>query len=272
MSDATTKKPPKKKQIDFIVTTSDPNDASNAANKKRVRSVAALKSWPERRKKIFEQLESSGSGQGAFLVDEPGQQQQPKRRSPGQAKQPSPPTNTAANNGSTSVAKRPRVYGPPRPESAAGPSSQSTATPATSTLNPQAQIYVPSLTSNAGDISGLLSTSIEKRSELIGSSLELYRKAFARIKAKAGDHHVDNPSVPCQCQQCWSKRRVANTPMGAVSSSDAIVPARSKRMADGSEKPLEFSGDMAMITPPSSPGPSPSRGRIDPFNLYPVKY
>ncbi|KXT13745.1 hypothetical protein AC579_10085 [Pseudocercospora musae] len=201
--------PPKKKQIDFIVTTSDPNDASNAANKKRVRSVAALKSWPERRKKIFEQLESSGSGHGAFLLHEPDQPQQP---------QPCPPANNTAKHASTGVAKRPRVYGPPRPESAA------------------------------------------------------YRKAFARLKAKAADHHVHNSSVPCRCQQCRSKRRIANTPLGAVPSSHAIVPARSKRMADGSEKLIEFSGDMAMITPPSSPGPSPSPRRLDPFNLYPVQY
>lgn len=36
-------------------------------------------------------------------------------------------------------------------------------------------------------------------------------------------------------------------------------------MADGTEKPMPFNGDMAMITPPSSPE-APAQGRADPFN------
>lgn len=51
--------------------TTNPYDSSNAENKKRVRSVAALKSWPERRKRTFEQYEKSGEKPGAFLVEAP---------------------------------------------------------------------------------------------------------------------------------------------------------------------------------------------------------
>lgn len=54
--------------ITFVVTTNPL--ASSAANKKRVRSVAALKSWPERRKKTFQHNQSRLSGsQGGFVLD-----------------------------------------------------------------------------------------------------------------------------------------------------------------------------------------------------------
>lgn len=54
--------------ITFVVTTNPL--ASSAANKKRVRSVAALKSWPERRKKTFENSKGKSSGnQGEFVLD-----------------------------------------------------------------------------------------------------------------------------------------------------------------------------------------------------------
>lgn len=43
-------------------------------------------------------------------------------------------------------------------------------------------------------------------------------------------------------------------------------------MADGSEKRMAVVGDMAMITPPSSPTPCASGGKMDPFNCYPVQY
>lgn len=69
--------PPKKgkkdQELHFVVTT-NPNEANTAANRKRVRSQAALKSWPERRKRTLEQLEFEESGSGTsstFLVRTP---------------------------------------------------------------------------------------------------------------------------------------------------------------------------------------------------------
>src|ERR1700753_3206146 len=57
-------------EITFVVTTNPL--ASSAANKKRVRSVAALKSWPERRKKTFASTQSRISGNhGGFVLDLP---------------------------------------------------------------------------------------------------------------------------------------------------------------------------------------------------------
>ncbi|WPH04332.1 Hypothetical protein R9X50_00722100 [Acrodontium crateriforme] len=53
-------------QLTFLVDT-NPFDATSKANKKRVRSIAALKSWPERRKRTFEQLEGSGDNTTFFL-------------------------------------------------------------------------------------------------------------------------------------------------------------------------------------------------------------
>ncbi|KAF2162061.1 hypothetical protein M409DRAFT_58517 [Zasmidium cellare ATCC 36951] len=242
---ATNKKKPK--QIDFIVNTGNPNDASSQANKKRVRSVAALKSWPERRKKIFEQLESSsaggsgsgsgsGSGQSAFLVET-----EPTTTSSKST------TTFTAGPGSSSERKRTTsttstIAGPPRPAPPPPPTKEPT--------------YI-----------GLGA----------GSSLALYHDALSRVpatKAAVEQVHLVHPDTPCQCKQCRSKRRIANTPLGAVSSTQYVVPERRKRMADGSEKPMAFvgGGDMAMLTPPSSPAPSPDRGRADPFNCYPVPY
>lgn len=227
---ASKKKP---KQIDFIVNTGNPNDASSKANKKRVRSVAALKSWPERRKKTFEQLESTSSGQSAFLVEPepsssaiagPSSKKQSTKR---------PSREDAPTSGPVVVA------GPPRPK--------------------------PPPPAKEPTFIGLGA----------GSSMTLYHDALARVPAtKAAVNLVGtiHPDTPCQCFECRDKRRIANTPLGAVSSTQYVVPDRKKRMADGTEKSMPFSGDMAMITPPSSPGSSPSRGRQDPFNCYPVPY
>lgn len=245
---------------DFIVTTSDPNSASNAANKKRVRSVAALKSWPERRKKIFDQLESTGSGQGAFLLDE---QQAPRRKS----KSPPQPFQFVQQQvtppSAGSAPKRARAYGPSR--ATAGPST------ATYALNPDAQTFVPATSSTAGDFSTQLDTAIEKKSAAIGSSMELYRKFFTQITSSE-HHQVHTASPTCQCTKCRPKSGTISTVFGPAVSETALVPSRRKRLADGSEKPMAFTADMAMITPPTSPGAGASSNMIDPFNNYPVKY
>lgn len=236
---------------DFIVTTSDPNSASNAANKKRVRSVAALKSWPERRKKIFDQLESSGSsGQGAFLLDD--QPAAPSRRKPKSPPQPfrivqqqeTPPS-------AGSAPKRAKAHGPFR------------ATPASSTaayaLNPDAQTFVPTTSSTVGDLSAHLDHAIEQKS--IGSSIELYRKFSANLPLSPDVHHIQTTGATCQCSTCQPQ------------CGTAVVPPRRKRMADGSEKPMStFTGEMALITPPTSPTAGASSHQMDPFNNYPVEY
>ncbi|KAK3111609.1 hypothetical protein LTR53_012971 [Teratosphaeriaceae sp. CCFEE 6253] len=74
--------PPKKheaQELQFVVTT-NPGEANTAANRKRVRSQAALKSWPERRKRNFEQLEESGSAQVTSRVGTPTPTPRQKRR------------------------------------------------------------------------------------------------------------------------------------------------------------------------------------------------
>lgn len=72
--------------LTFVVTT-NPYERKSAAAKKRVRSVAALKSWPERRKKTFERHGQSNPNIGGFVLDKPDTAAGPsrpttKRRSP----------------------------------------------------------------------------------------------------------------------------------------------------------------------------------------------
>ncbi|KAF2207770.1 hypothetical protein CERZMDRAFT_102035 [Cercospora zeae-maydis SCOH1-5] len=232
----------KPKQIDFIVTTSDPNSASNAANKKRVRSVAALKSWPERRKKIFEQLESAGGGRGAFVLDGQGVARKKSKTPPRHdalfsvPQQVSPPS-------LRSVAKRPKFFGPPLP----GPAASANAAYA---FNPDATTFVPATTSTAGDFSARLDTALE--SSTVSKSwqpLRAYQNYFSSLLPLPGQDY------------------------GAVTTFAASDASnRRKRMADGSEKPMDAIGDMTLITPPASPQADPSAGVIDPFYDCPVTY
>ena len=60
-------KPTDSSPFQFVIST-NPLEARSKANKKRVRSVAALKSWPERRKKTFEGQDASSS-RGGFVLD-----------------------------------------------------------------------------------------------------------------------------------------------------------------------------------------------------------
>lgn len=231
----------KSKQIDFIVSTGNPNDASSQANKKRVRSVAALKSWPERRRKILDQLESSASGQSAFLIDEP----LPKRRAA-----PPPPAPASRQPLSETAV---RFLGPPRPPPPVPPKPRK--------LSPE--LFIPKTSSPTYLGIGA------------GSSIALYHEALSRVPPTplaVAQVHTFHAGTPCHCGPCRHKRRLLGTPPGSVSSSDYVVPARRKRMADGTEKGGLFGGDMAMITPPSSPASSPARSQTDPFNCYPVPY
>ncbi|KAK0286282.1 hypothetical protein LTR35_004717 [Friedmanniomyces endolithicus] len=73
--------------LQFVVTT-NPGEATTAANKKRVRSQAALQSWPERRRRNFEQLEGFGSGSGAYRVASPTPPARPKKKTQAKKRQP----------------------------------------------------------------------------------------------------------------------------------------------------------------------------------------
>lgn len=55
-------------ELTFVVTT-NPYERKSAAHKKRVRSAAALKSWPERRKKTFERHGQSNPNIGGFVLE-----------------------------------------------------------------------------------------------------------------------------------------------------------------------------------------------------------
>ncbi|KAI6831056.1 hypothetical protein KC340_g6009 [Hortaea werneckii] len=59
----------------FVVTTSA--SKQTAEDKKKVRSAAALSSWPERRKRIFEQVDEREAGQGKFYLDTSYRARQP---------------------------------------------------------------------------------------------------------------------------------------------------------------------------------------------------
>ncbi|CAK3878385.1 Hypothetical predicted protein [Lecanosticta acicola] len=210
------------KRIDFIVNTGNPSDA---ANKKRVRSVAALKSWPERRRKIFEQLESTSTGgRGAFLVEEP------KKK--------------VSKTTTTTTTTVERVAGPPRP----------------------GEEIVTAVTDSHHHQSWSAPTS---------NGYHLYHDALSRVPATAKaveQVHAVHRDTPCSCPQCRHKRKLANRLLKSDLNADRAVPERKKRGVGASEKAMVFSGNMAMITPPSSPDWAVSAGRTDPFNCYPVPY
>ena len=118
-----------KPELTFVVTTS-PNDENNAANKRRVRSVAALKSWPARRKRAFGQVAESGGNASIDELEAPGPSTNTtaKRSRPIEADEPS--------------AKRQRV---PLPSAATSSSSQQAIhrglpTPASSSSSRQAAV------------------------------------------------------------------------------------------------------------------------------------
>ncbi|KAI6834391.1 hypothetical protein KC340_g6040 [Hortaea werneckii] len=67
-----------KTDFTFVVTTSA--SKQTAEDKKKVRSAAALSSWPERRKRTFEQVDEGESGQGKFYLDTSYEARQPQAR------------------------------------------------------------------------------------------------------------------------------------------------------------------------------------------------
>jgi hypothetical protein len=189
------------------VVTTNPYDKSSVANKRRVRSVAALKSWPERRKRTFENLDSS-SAKGGFVLD--------------------PPESTPAGPSRPSTAKRKRKA-PRLP------------------ITPD-EVAVP----READEEPLF---------------EVCTRAF-------NDY--------CNCIHCRAERtyrfRQSDAAPGAQRGGEATALTQNrKRTADGQLKSRAPGGDMAMLTPPESPTPSPlvmvnNDGKAEPFNCYPVPY
>jgi hypothetical protein len=257
------------KQIDFIVTTSNPKNDTN--NKKRVRSVAALKSWPERRKKIFEQLESSAPGQGAFIINQPEPERQAKRVARKPAEQ-----SSQARQSHSDVIPAPRV--PP------GFPDQPRHAPIVAVLETSSRDERPSESSARPT-----TKENHEDDDAPGSSITLYHRAAGyqpRAPLPSPDEHLTSTNTPCQCTHCQDARLAADGVKKAVYATQApvsvagpehlpeVAPVRRKRMADGSEKEKDarYARDMALLTPPSSPGVGPGRGTGDPYNCYPVEY
>ncbi|KAI6869578.1 hypothetical protein KC323_g2633 [Hortaea werneckii] len=193
----------------FVVTTSA--SKQTAEDKKKVRSAAALSSWPERRKRIFEQVDERQAGQGKFHLD----------------------TSHRARQPSTT-----------RKKFRAEQTSSSTA-----------------VTQPAGDA----------RDGRINRSLQLAPGAIQPLvrRSEYGPAPTQctrptSPKTSCNCQQCdpkishwkaWGHGRAAET------------------YGLGVQEGLKRPGDLALATPPATPGPSPCvTDMADPFNCYPVEY
>lgn len=193
-------------EITFVVTTNPL--ASSAADKKRVRSVAALKSWPERRKKTFEHSQSKiSANQGGFILDLPV-----------------PVAGPSIGN----TAKKPK-------------------------LKSNSEGSRPNRTSSAG-----FNHPYQHQYRLSDEE-----PLFEKCTRATSDF--------CGCAHCRAERRYYGQARQL-----ALLQGK-KRTADGELKPLPFNRDLAMLTPPSSPGPSPltmvnNVGRAEPFNQYPVPY
>ncbi|KAK5136418.1 hypothetical protein LTR08_003063 [Meristemomyces frigidus] len=202
--------PPKKvinNELTFVVTT-NPNKTT-AADKKRVRSAAALKSWPERRRKTSAKLEDAAKRQESLLV---------------------------------SATLEP------------GPASKSRKLQATPLLTPSASVDSEILQLE-GDATCSATAVDAIHAALPGS--QSFALPCAREKT---------PELPCQCWKCHPERSLALLETWR----QQIVPQSRKRTADGV---LKRPGDLALLTPPSSPGPEPSISDMaDPFNCYPVPY
>lgn len=205
MSDDRAKDEDQQNELTFVVTT-NPSDRKSAANKKRVRSVAALKSWPERRKRTFAHYDHSAST-GGFVLEDAG-----------------------AGSGSS------------RRHATTKRKESSTVASATSTLASQSQANEEPL-------------------------FEMCTRAVNDV---------------CNCIHCRTEKRYRYGPsQGATTKHVAfphtVAPRGRKRTADGQLKGRVPKGDLAMLTPPSSPSPSPlaivkNEGRAEPFNCYPVPY
>ncbi|KAK5118665.1 hypothetical protein LTR85_008130 [Meristemomyces frigidus] len=203
--------PPKKadtkdQDLTFVVTTNP--FATSVADKKRVRSAAALKSWPDRRKRTFEQLEDSAKGQGSFSAvnAESGPFKRVKKKN-------ERPTLPAPNESSASSSTR------------------------------------------SSDLSASSETAVEAINAALPGS-EIFVLPCIREKT---------PELPCRCWKCHPERSRALIQRWRREE----VRFDHTAAAGGVKRP----GDLALLTPPSSPGPPPPvTDMADPFNCYPVPY
>lgn len=210
-------------KFQFVVSTT-PAEARSKANQKRVRSVAALKSWPERRKKTFENQDAS-SQRGGFVLD-------------------------------TTVAA-PKTAGPSRPPAPESKKRKHSPDPEHAVLRGVA-------------VAGPLEAAWPPADE------DLFERCT----------RAENPG--CNCVHCRTERRYRFGPSQGETTRHVAFPAgldtegrAPKRIAGGQAKLP--AGDLAMVTPPSSPGPRPvaappptavvnNVGRAEPFACYPVPY
>lgn len=271
-----------KKQIDFIVTTANPSDASSSkANKKRVRSVAALKSWPERRKKMFQDLESAGTGHGAFAIDQPVQE--PAINTEDQQVSVAPPTRKwperrVKNFQRTEEINTARAeFLIERPEQQA---QWSQALPTTTVSGQGGYLSTPRVPPGFTDASPRFSTpygplpvrttpprdiqvkrnNSDENFTPAGSSISLYRSKESQLLSA---RRAGRPQFGDAIAYNFSDQ---NSRLSGESS-------KKKRMADGAEKDsLHGNGRMVLLTPPTSPQRDAARGRADPFNCYTVEW
>ncbi|KAI7095233.1 hypothetical protein KC343_g22905, partial [Hortaea werneckii] len=193
----------------FVVTTSA--SKQTAEDKKKVRSAAALSSWPERRKRIFEQVDERQAGQGKFYLD----------------------TSHRARQPSTT-----------RKKARAEQTSSSTA------------VSQPAGNFKDGKVNGSL--------QLAPGVIQPLVKRGEYGSAPTQCTRPNSPKIPCNCQQCdpkfshwkaWGNGRASET------------------YGLGVQEGLKRPGDLALATPPATPGPSPCvTDMADPFNCYPVEY
>ena len=225
--------PPKQQQdepsnFQFVIST-NPLEARSKANKKRVRSVAALKSWPERRKKTFEGQDAS-SQRGGFVLD------------------------------------RSVSSGPSRPPPGASLKRKH---------SPEREVdYSEDPLAKATAVAGPLEPPRGEREGWPPADEELFEKCM----------RSRDPN--CNCVHCRTERRYRFGPsQGETTRHVAFAPGAGgsgtrKRTADGQTKLP--AGDLAMVTPPTSPepvvAPPPAAsmvnnvGRAEPFGCYPVPY
>lgn len=194
-------------ELTFVVSTNP--HTSSAADRKKVRSAAALKSWPDRRKRTFEQFRDHSRNQPTSQVpkEEPGPSRGGEKTKQKQA--------------------------------------------------------VPIQVSNAAGLQQAESSSSADAIEIIHASLPS-SDDFTQPCSRES-----TPELPCQCWKCQPERSRAlmQTLTRQVRHEERQVR---QRTADGG---FRRPADVALITPPSSPSPSPPVSEMaDPFNCYPVPY
>lgn len=289
----------KKKQIDFIVTTSNPSDASSArANKKRVRSVAALKSWPERRKKMFEELEGKGVGLGAFLVE---------RGDSGELLEEG--VEVVADGGSTAT-RRPwaerrtrafrqdvqvessNVYfegqsGELRPPIPPSSSIQNTVSiprvpPGFTDASPRYIPFgpLPDRTTPPPRDYPIWSNNVNNNNNYTTSSSNSDLSFLYQPQHQLLQRHLPTPrNAPKETYEFplwvpWSSNPFHNHQQHHQHNQPSRSSAKNKkRTADGIDKDsLHGTTSMALLTPPTSPQVDAARGRLDPFSCYTVEW